>query len=62
MLRRLLEDDQVDGLGVYGGRPPQRTSPNSRSLDHPDPSPAAADAGVDGVQDKFNVSRSERTP
>ena len=25
---------------MYGGRPPQRTGPNSRSLDHPDPSPA----------------------
>ena len=25
---------------MQGGRPPQRTSPNSRSLDHPDPSPA----------------------
>ena len=35
--RRLLEDDQVDRPGVYGGQPPQLTGTNSRTLGHIDP-------------------------
>src|SRR5438552_1473211 len=35
--RRLLKDHQVDRPGVQGGRPPQRTGTNSRTLDRTDP-------------------------
>ena len=38
MLESPLEDDQVDRPDVYGGRSPQLTGTNSRTLDHPDPS------------------------